>query len=177
MKIKIPEIIVAVDRYSGFGKDGKIPWNLPEDLKHFKDLTNGHVCVMGKYTFNNLLEIRNARDATKGIVLPIKDILPGRQSYVVTSERTFTTPGATRVKDLRQVQDKMRDDPRTLFVIGGYRLFVEALTWCQTIHMTVLKDEKNFDCDVQFPIQVLNKKFKIVSGKETEKAYYVVYQR
>lgn len=177
MRVKIPEIVVAVDREGGFGKDGKIPWNLPEDLKHFKELTYGHACVMGRHTYNNLLDMRVARDAAKGINLPINEILPGRESYVVTSDKEYKTPGATRVDDMRQVQDKMVRDPRRLFVLGGYRLFIQALSWCTNINMTVLKDESTFDCDVKFPIQVLNKKFVIVSGKETEKAYYVVYKR
>ena len=177
MRRKKPEIVVAVDCDGGFGKDGTIPWSLPEDLHHFRELTNGHVCVMGRHTYNDLLNTRIKHKAMNGNNEPITEILPGRESYVVTSDENYSTPGAARVADLGHVQDKMKGDPRKLFVIGGRQLFIQALSWCDTIHMTVLKDEKPFDCDVFFPIEVLNKKFSIVSGKQTEKAYYVVYKR
>lgn len=174
---KIPEIIVAVDRNGGFGKDGKIPWDLPEDLKHFQTLTKGHVCVMGRVTYNNILDMRVARDARKGINAMINEILPGRESFVVTSDRDYSTPGATRIDSFGIVQDRMYNDPRKLFVIGGYRLFIEALSWTNTIHMTILKSEKDYKCDVAFPVEVLNKKYTIASGNETESAYYITYQR
>jgi dihydrofolate reductase len=176
MKRKIPEIVVAVDERGGFGKDGKIPWNLPEDLQHFRNLTNGHVCVMGRHTYNDLLDTRVKHKAMNGNNDPIVEILPGRESYVVTSNKEYKAPGATVVDNLGRVQDLMKADPRKLFVIGGYRLFVQALSWCNTAHVTVVKGD-SYNCDVSFPIEVLNKKFTIVSGKQTEKAYYVVYQR
>ena len=178
MRRKIPEIVVAVDEHGGFGKDGRIPWDLPEDLEHFKQLTKGHVCIMGRHTFNDLLDSRVKRDAARGINEPITEILRGRESYVVTSDPNYPTPGATRVDGLGVVTDRMGNgrDSRKLFILGGRRLFIEALSWANTIHVTVVKGD-TYDCDVNFPIEVLNKKFIIVSGKQTEKAYYVVYQR
>jgi dihydrofolate reductase len=177
MRTKIPEIVVALDCAGGFGKDGKIPWHIPEDLQHFKNLTAGHVCVMGRRTYNDMLDMRVKHKAMNGNNDPITEILPGRESYVVTSNKDYQTPGATRVDSLGNVQDKMRADPRKLFVIGGRQLYIQALSWCDTVHATVIKEEKPFDCDVFFPIEVLNKKFTIVSGTQTDNAYYVVYKR
>ncbi len=178
MNRKLPEIIIAVDCKGGFGKDGKIPWNLPEDLKHFQELTKGHLCVMGRYTYEDMLDMRVKRIAAKGTGdIPITEILPDRESYVVTSDQEYKTPGAIRIGSLGQVLNLTKNDPRKLFVLGGRLLFTEALSLCNTIHMTILKREQPYDCDVFFPIEILNKKFDIVSGKETENAYYVVYQR
>ena len=42
----------------GFGKDGKIPWSIPEDLDHFKEITTGHICVMGRRTYTDMLAMR-----------------------------------------------------------------------------------------------------------------------
>lgn len=173
---KIPEIIVAVDQLGGFGKEGRIPWNLREDIEHFKAITTGHVCAMGRRTYEELLEGRKVRDASTNTTEPITEILRGRQSYVISSNKTLTTPGATRVDSLGAVIDDMQNDTRKLFVLGGERLFIQALSWANTIHMTIVKGEP-YDCDVFFPISVVNKKFIIESGRETDRAYYVVYQR
>ncbi len=177
MKV-IPEIIVAVDCEGGFGKEGKIPWVLPEDLKHFKKITTGHVCVMGRRTYEEILDARKLRDDARKIQLPINEILRGRETYVVSNKSSFTSPGATKISSLTNVMDRMNvnNDTRKLFVVGGRRMFIEALSWTNIIHMTVLKGDP-YDCDVKFPINVLNKKFHIESGEETEKAYYVVYKR
>lgn len=56
-----PNIIVAVDCEGGFGKEGKIPWFLPEDFEHFKNMTTGHVCVMGRRTYEEMLETRKRK--------------------------------------------------------------------------------------------------------------------
>jgi dihydrofolate reductase len=172
-----PIIILAVDASGGFGKDGTIPWNLPEDLQHFKNVTNGHICIMGRRTYADILDARKQRDAHKRIAEPITEILRGRQSFVITSDATLETPGTTKVAGLGEAYNHIdRNDGRKVFVIGGKRLFTESLAWAREIHMSVLKGPA-YNCDVFFPIDVLNKKWKIVSGKETEKAYFVVYNK
>lgn len=172
-----PIIIVAVDCVGGFGKDGVIPWHLPEDLQRFKKITEGHICVMGRRTYTDILEARTLRDQQKGITEPITEILRGRQSFVVTSSETLETPGAIKIKDTNDVQKHIAsDDIRQIFIIGGRRMFIQALSWTDQIMMTVVKGDA-YDCDVFFPVSLLNKKWKIVSGEETEKAYFVVYNR
>jgi dihydrofolate reductase len=177
MKRKPPIIIVAVDQTGGFGKKGKIPWHLPEDLQHFKKITDGHICVMGRYTYEDILEAREIRDKEKNITEPITEILRGRESYVVSSRFRSETLGATKITRFSELYKKIPPtDDREIFVIGGRRMFFEALSTCEKIHMTIVKGDP-YHCDVQFPIEVLNKKWKIVSGEETEKAYFVVYNK
>ena len=172
MRIKVAplSIIVGVDTRGGFGKEGKIPWNIPEDMKHFKKVTKGGVCIMGRRTYTDMLEMvqRKKKD--------IKDILPGRQSFVVTSDEKFKAEGAAVVKNIREaVQSLDENDKREVFVLGGYRMFVEALGWANKIYMTIVKGDA-YGCDVFFPINSLNK-FKITDGSETEKMYFVTYER
>ncbi len=69
-----------------------------------------------------------------------------------------------------------KGDDREVFVLGGYRMYVEALAYTQTIYMTVVKG-KSYDCDRFFPIEVLNKKFKIVEGRETDDLNFLTYKR
>lgn len=174
MKPYRPIIVVAVDEVGGFGKNGTIPWYLPEDLEHFKMLTQGHICVMGRRTYTDILDARRIRDKNKGDVSSITEILRGRQSFVVTSDKDMETPGATKIEHPMDIMKHLSsDDERKIFVIGGKKMFIHALSWCDKIFMTVVKG--TYDCDVFFPVDVLNKKWKIVSGQQTEKAYYVVY--
>jgi dihydrofolate reductase len=174
---KRPEIIVAVDQYGGFGKDGKIPWHLPEDMQRFKTLTTGHVCIMGRITYEGILDMRISRNAKNNDHTPITEILPGRECYVVTSDENYQLAGATRIDALTTLMRHMlcENDQRRLFVIGGRQLYIDAMSWDPLIHMTVLKGP-TYDCDVFFPVDILNRKYHIISGNESEKAYYITYQ-
>ena len=176
MRLKVAplSIIVGVDTLGGFGKDGKIPWNIPEDMKHFQKVTNGGVCIMGRKTYEDMLEMVKKRKK-KGSK-KIKEILPGRESFVVTSDEAFKVEGATVVKNIHEaVQTLSSDDNREVFVIGGSRMFNEALTWTNKIYMTIVKD-KEFDCDVFFPLTALLK-FKITEGEQTDKLFFITYER
>ena len=170
------EIIVAVDEEGGFGKDGKIPWHYSEDLKHFKDTTTGHVCIMGRKTYEDMLAMRKDMDAKKkkrGAA--IDEILPNRQSFVVTSNAKFKAPGATVVRNLREAVNSLAaNDKRKVFVIGGERMYIEALTSTTFIHMTMVPG--SHACDKFFPIKVLNK-FQIKSGKKEGELKFITYER
>jgi len=172
-------IIVAVDSDGGFGKDGKIPWHIPEDMKHFNEKTKGGVCVMGRRTYTDMLELwkeREAKKKKKKKDTEPKQILANRESFVVSSDPDLYCPGAKRVRNLTAaIQECPEGDEREIFVIGGYRMFIEALSHGGSIYMTFIKG-KPYDCSVKFPIQVLNKHYKIVEGRETKKCYYVTYK-
>ena len=167
-------IIVAVDCCSGFGKNGKIPWNLPDDMKHFTEVTKNGVCIMGRKTYEDMLDMtrkRYNRQYRKAMVTykannkvgekpkkrkleDISDILLGRTSFVVTSNTKYKAIGATIVPNISEaVQSLQSTDNREVFVIGGRRLFIEALTWAHTVHMTIIK--KEYSCDVFFPINTI----------------------
>jgi len=169
-------IIVAVDAAGGFGKNGKIPWYFPEDLKHFQKVTKNSVCIMGRKTYKDMLEMVNTRRKE-----PLKgnktSILKGRDCYVVTSNAKLDTPGATVVHSIRAaVQSLTEADSREIFIIGGERMYIEALTYTNTIYMSVVK-EKTYDCDRFFPIQVINKKFKLIEGTQNDDLRFLKYTR
>ncbi|HUB57891.1 MAG TPA: dihydrofolate reductase [Mycobacterium sp.] len=90
------------------GRGGGIPWQLPEDLAHFKALTMGHTVVMGRRTWDSL---------------PAKfRPLPGRKNVVLTQQAGFTADGATVVHNL----DDALTDPDT-WVVGGEQIYALAL--------------------------------------------------
>lgn len=168
-------IIVAVDEASGFGKDGKIPWHFPKDLKHFKEVTANSICIMGRRTYENMLEMRRKMDEKKGKKM-IRKILPGRDCYVVSNTPLFTAPGATVVPNIRTVLEGIDStDDRPIFILGGFRMFVEGIRLVNHIFMTIVQGR--YDCDRFFPVQLLNKRFDIVDGTQNGNLSFVTYQR
>ena len=160
-------IIVAVDEAGGFGKDGKIPWNYPEDLQHFQQVTNGSVCIMGRKTYEDIREMRKGKDIT--------NILPNRESWVV-SNTLKSVEGANVARTMREALDKC-DQNKSVFVIGGYRMFVQALSLSQKVYMTIV--EGDYECDRSFPIATINKWF-VIDGammSDNKKLKFVVYKR
>lgn len=172
-------MIVAVDQGGGFGKDGKIPWYIPEDLKKFKELTTNNICVMGRKTYFDMYDMRVERMKKKNpdIATPVKfeSILPNRTSYVVTSTHK-ELEGATVIKNLGAVLNKTKDDDkRDIFILGGFRMFVEALPFTNTVYMTIVKG--NYNCDRHFPVNYVQEYFSLVGDKQTDNAYYAQYKR
>jgi dihydrofolate reductase len=124
------QIIAALDRHRAIGKDGGLPWHLPEDLAHFKRTTSGHVILMGRRTF-----------------VSIGRPLPKRRNLVISSVEldgveTFRTLEAA-------VTAALETDPSP-FVIGGARIYEAALPLTRTLHLTWV-DEEVTGADTFFP--------------------------
>ena len=161
------KIIVAVDNQGGFGKEGKIPWHFKCDFAHFKNVTSGHVCVMGKNTYTDMVAMISRGKGRVG-----KDILPDRKCYVISSTLK-ESKGVTVVADLKDIPEK------DIFICGGERLYNQAIKDADTVYMTVI--DKHYECDRFFPVELLEKDFKIIEGKkEIEKdteLMFVTYTR
>lgn len=142
-------IIVCVDEDGGFGKDGEIPWHMKEDMQHFKETTHKSVCVMGRHTYSDMIGMR------LGDQEPASDfvLLPSRSSYVITSDVDFKCHGATAIRNLSDVIQTYKKTDTKVFILGGYRMFIAALSYKPTIHMTIIKGDA-YDCDVFFPISL-----------------------
>lgn len=154
------EIIVAVDPAGGFGRQGQIPWKCKEDMKRFSTISKEiGVCVMGKRTYLDMLEMKgNGKDVKSKVEK--NGILPKRTSFVISSTlKQEDCPGATVVPDLRAVLNKYHDTNQRIAVIGGEKLYVQALASAQKVHLTVM--DKHYGCDRFFPVTSLEKKFTI----------------
>lgn len=128
-------IIVATDDEGGIGKDNTIPWKSPSDMKNFAKVTAGKVLIMGRKTFESL--------PPRG--------LPGRTLIVVSNSLRYQ-PGQTfklvsNLKEAIALAEFISDD--RYFVIGGARMFEEALPYASEIHLAHI--EGNFNCDVKWP--------------------------
>jgi dihydrofolate reductase len=116
------------------GRAGGIPWQLPEDMAHFKELTMGHTVVMGRRTWESL---------------PAKfRPLPGRKNVVLTHQTGFSAQGATVVQSL----DDALADPDT-WVVGGEQIYTLALPRAGRCEVTEVDvDLPRDDGDVVAPI-------------------------
>lgn len=163
-------IIVAVDEAGGFAKESKIPWNCSEDMKYFKEVTNGGICIMGHGTYCDMVQMTIDRGKEIG-----DHILPGRTSFVLTSQ-DIDFDGATRAGSISEALNTLPDgEDRKVFILGGRRLFIEAIGLDAQVHMTIIKGI--YYCDQSFPIDLLNRFYKITDGHEGEECDFVIYDR
>lgn len=124
-------LVAAVAANGIIGRDGKLPWHIPEELKHFKRLTLGHPVIMGRRTWESL-----------------KGPLPGRENIVVTGTRGYEAPGAAVAQSLEAALALCAGEPLA-FVIGGSRLFEESLPIAAGLVLTEI--HRDFPGDTWFP--------------------------
>jgi dihydrofolate reductase len=116
------------------GRGGGIPWQLPEDLIRFKEITMGHTVVMGRLTWESL----------PANVRPLR----GRRNVVVTRQPDFTADGATVVASL----DEALTDPDT-WVVGGEQIYTLAMPWASRCEVTEIDIElPRDDGDIVAPV-------------------------
>ena len=113
--------IAAVSQNGVIGKQGDLPWRLSGDLKWFKQITMGHVLLMGRKTWESLPKA-----------------LPGRENWVLS--RTMSPEEGMKV--FRSVEEAKEElDGRTLFIIGGGELYSLALADCDELYLTEVHQE------------------------------------
>lgn len=139
-------VIIATDMQGGFGLRGRIPWYYPEDFAFFKNITEGHACVMGRNTYN---EIRMIADRCNR-----KALLPNRQCYVLSTTLSETR-GATVIQSLHDITCD------SYFVIGGKQLYDSALDVANKVYLTTVN--KVFECDTYFALDKMHDMFTLAN--------------
>lgn len=124
-------LIVAVARNGVIGRNGKLPWRLPEDLAFFKRTTMGSPIIMGRRTWES-----------------IGRPLPGRRNIVVSRSNEFTAPGAEVAADLDAALALCAGTAEA-FVIGGAQLYAVALPRAQRLVITEI--DADFEGDTYWP--------------------------
>lgn len=117
--MSVVSLVVAMADNGVIGKQGALPWRIPEDMRHFKALTIGKPCIMGRKTWNSLP----------------KKPLPGRDNIVVTRDRTFQAEGAIVVHTIDDAVARA-DRAEEICVIGGAEIYKAALPRATRIHLT-----------------------------------------
>jgi dihydrofolate reductase len=127
-------LIVACAQNRVIGLNGDMPWHVPAELQHFKRLTLGCPVIMGRKTWDSILQ-------------KLGKPLPGRQSIVVTRNPAWQAAGACTAHDLPQAIAACAYAPLA-WIIGGAQLYAQALPFVTECHITEIK--ASFEGDAWF---------------------------
>jgi dihydrofolate reductase len=127
-------IIVAIGKNNEIGKKNALLWDLPADMKHFRETTKGHTVIMGQKTFES-----------------IGNPLPNRRNIVITLDKNFKAAGTEIVyspEELDKLLKKTSKPEEENFIIGGgqiYKIFIEKADKLYITHVDVsFKDADTF---------------------------------
>lgn len=127
-------IVAAVARNGCIGKDGGLPWHLPEDMKRYREITMGKVIVMGRKTWESIPDRFRP--------------LPGRTNVVVTRQATYPLPaGVERFASLAEALAAHAADE--VVVNGGGAIYAEAMAHADALDLTHV--HRDVDGDTFFP--------------------------
>lgn len=126
-------IIVAIANNNVIGKDNKLIWHIPEDLKRFKSITNGTNIIMGRKTFESLGRV-----------------LPNRRHIVLCRNTDYTVDdeNVEIVRDINEIQNYI-DSEEEHFVIGGASIYELLMPFSNKLYIT--KINRDFEGDTFFP--------------------------
>lgn len=124
-------IIVAVSENGVIGNGNRLIWHMPADLRRFKQLTMGHVVVMGRKTFES-----------------IGKPLPGRTNVILTRDESFHPEGCEVMRSLEEVIARYKEEDE-IFIAGGGKVYSAALRHSVKIYLTRIHHQ--FEGDTFFP--------------------------
>ena len=128
-------LIVAVDKNWGIGKNNKLLVSIPSDMKFFRSETNGKVVVMGRKTLESF---------PNG--MPLKN----RTNIVLTRDQNYHVKDTIVVHDIPELLEELKKYPDDqIYVIGGGKVYEELLPYCNVAHVT--KIDFAFEADTFFP--------------------------
>lgn len=156
--------IVAKSMNNAIGKDNKLLWKIPDDMKRFKKLTTGHTIIMGRKTFES-----------------IGRVLPNRLNVILTRDPNYKVddPNVKIVGGISDLEEYINDENEN-FVIGGAQIYSILMSKCKKIYVTQI--DKDFVGDSYFPV-ILENEWKVIEredGPKDENDFkyeYITYER
>jgi len=131
MKNRELTIIAAVSINNVIGNKNKLIWDLPNDLKRFKELTTGHSVIMGRKTFDSLPKP-----------------LPNRDNIIITRNTDYSNPDIKVCSSIEDAINLTKTDSQP-FIIGGGEIYSQTINLVDKIELT--RVYKEFDGDAYFP--------------------------
>jgi dihydrofolate reductase len=129
----IISLVVAAANNNAIGKDNKLLWHLPNDMRHFKNVTWGMPVVMGRKTYESLGKPLN-----------------GRKNIIITRQTDWNVPGTVAVKSLEDATFLVNEmDVKEMMVIGGGEIYKMVFEKANRIYMTRVEAEP--EADTFFP--------------------------
>jgi len=149
-------IIAAIARNRVIGKNGKLPWHIPEDMARFKQLTAGRIVIMGRKTYDSL-----------------DGPLPNRTMVVITSR---AINGVKSYPSLEYAVQALKNE-QEVFVIGGGRVFADALKCADELRLTLV--DRDVEGDTYFPPyqEFLHSHFQLVQEQRLAGYSFLDYKR
>ena len=138
-------IISAVSENNVLGKNNKLIWHIPDDLKRFKKLTLGHSVIMGRKTFESIAKP-----------------LPQRKNIILTRNKNYKAKGALIAHNVKEALNFCENDNQP-FIIGGGEIYKLFMNISNKIELTRI--HKSYDGDAFFP-EILEEKWKLVKSKK-----------
>lgn len=138
-------LIAAASENNVLGKDNQLIWHISDDLKRFKQFTQGHAIIMGRKTFESLPKA-----------------LPNRTNIILTRNSDFKAENAHVVSSPEAALALAKEDP-TPFIIGGGEIYRLFLPWAHKIELTRI--HKDFEGDAFFP-EIDSKQWKLVGTEK-----------
>ncbi|NNJ91722.1 MAG: dihydrofolate reductase [Gammaproteobacteria bacterium] len=120
-------LVAALAKNRVIGIDNKLPWRLPDDLKHFKKLTLGHSIVMGRKTWESL-----------------PGVLPDRHHIVITRDLDYPSANAQIVHSIEQAISLVPEE-EPVFIVGGANLYQQLLHQADRMELTLVDAEPEGD--------------------------------
>ena len=152
MKISL---VVAVSDNNVIGKNNKLLWNLPNDLKYFKNVTWAMPVIMGRKTYESLGKP-----------------LEGRYNIAITNNKDWHPAGVVIVHDLKEAYKAAEvADTKEVFVLGGGQIYAQAIGQADKIHLT--RVHTNLEGDTYFPVldKSWNLSYRVDFPKDEKHAY------
>jgi dihydrofolate reductase len=125
-------MIAAVSENNVIGKDGQLPWHIPEDLQRFKKLTTGHTLVMGRKTYD-----------------AIGRPLPDRRTIVLSKDKDLKIEGSTVAHSVEEVLELTKEE-KEVFIAGGAEIYEQFMPYVSKIYLTIVHSD--FEGDTYFPM-------------------------
>ena len=146
-------IIAAVAENRAIGKNNKLLWEIPEDMKHFKRITTGHPVIMGQKTYES-----------------IGGSLSNRTNIVLSQDNGFYATGCIVTDSIEKaIEIAKKDNSDEIFFIGGGMVYEEAIKIVDKLYLTIV--EGSYDADTYFP-----KYDDFVKIRETGSGQYDIYK-
>ena len=158
-------VIVAVDKNWAIGKDNRMMWSIPADMKFFRETTKGNIVIMGRKTLESF---------------PQGQPLKNRVNIVITRKKDYKVKGAVIVHSVEEAVKEAKKYEGELFVIGGESIYRAMLAYCDTAYVT--KIDHAFDADTYFPNLDEDEEWQMITISEEQTCfdleyYFTVYER
>lgn len=131
----IISLIAAIGKNNEIGKGNTLLFNMPADMKYFRDTTRGHSVIMGRKTFESLPN----------------GALPNRRNIVITRDTEYKSEGIEVVHSLDEALKLFENNEEEIFVIGGAEIYKQAIEKADKLYITHI-DAEDKDTDSLFPI-------------------------